>query len=45
MLRSDILRKYNIYKSKYLRHKKILSHKKFISSNFDVNWLARESFY
>ena len=26
-------------------HKKILSHKKFISSNFDVNWLAKESFY
>mgnify|MGYP001373679016 CR=1 FL=1 len=26
-------------------HKKILSHKKFISSDFDVNWLAKESFY
>ena len=26
-------------------HKKILNHKKFISSDFDVNWLSRESFY
>ena len=26
-------------------HKKILSHEKFISSDFDVNWLARETFY
>ncbi len=26
-------------------HKKILSHKKFISSDFDVNWLVNESFY
>ena len=26
-------------------HKKILSHEKFISSDFDVNWLAKESFY
>ena len=26
-------------------HKKILSHKKFISSDFDVNWLVKESFY
>jgi len=26
-------------------HKKILRHKKFIDSDFDVNWLARETFY
>ena len=26
-------------------HKRILNHKKFINSDFDVNWLARESFY
>ena len=26
-------------------HKKILNHKKFISSDFDVNWLANEQFY
>ncbi len=26
-------------------HKKILNHKKFINSDFDVNWLAKESFY
>jgi len=26
-------------------HKKILTHKKFIDSNFDVNWLVREKFY
>ena len=26
-------------------HKKILSHKKFINSDFDVNWLVKESFY
>jgi len=26
-------------------HKKILNHEKFISSNFDVNWMAKESFY
>ena len=26
-------------------HKKILSHEKFISSDFDVNWLVNESFY
>ena len=26
-------------------HKKILGHEKFISSDFDVNWLAKESFY
>ena len=26
-------------------HKKILHHEKFISSDFDVNWLANESFY
>jgi len=26
-------------------HKKILNHKKFISSNFDVNWLNQEKFY
>jgi len=26
-------------------HKKILTHEKFISSDFDVNWLAKESFY
>ena len=25
-------------------HKKILNHKKFINSDFDVNWLAKESF-
>ena len=26
-------------------HKKILNHKKFINSDFDVNWLAKENFY
>ena len=26
-------------------HKKILEHEKFISSDFDVNWLAKEKFY
>ena len=26
-------------------HKKILNHKKFISSNFDTNWLSKEKFY
>ena len=26
-------------------HKKILRHEKFISSDFDVNWLMKESFY
>ena len=26
-------------------HKKILGHKKFINSDFDVNWLAKENFY
>jgi len=26
-------------------HKKILKHEKFISSDFDVNWLGREKFY
>jgi len=26
-------------------HKKILNHKKFINSDFDVNWLMKESFY
>ena len=26
-------------------HKKILNHKKFIDSDFDVNWLVKESFY
>ena len=26
-------------------HKKILSHKKFINSDFDVNWLVKESFF
>jgi len=26
-------------------HKKILEHEKFISSDFDVNWLAKENFY
>ena len=26
-------------------HKRILSHEKFISSDFDVNWLVKESFY
>ena len=26
-------------------HKKILNHEKFISSNFDVNWLNQEKFY
>ena len=25
-------------------HKKILSHEKFISSDFDVNWLVKEKF-
>ena len=25
-------------------HKKILSHKKFINSDFDVNWLVKENF-
>ena len=27
------------------KDKKILSHKKFINSDFDVNWLVKESFY
>ena len=26
-------------------HKKILTHKKFIDSDFDVNWLVKETFY
>ena len=26
-------------------HKKILNHKKFISSDYDINWLVKESFY
>ena len=26
-------------------HKKILSHEKFINSDFDVNWLVKENFY
>ena len=26
-------------------HKKILNHKKFINSDFDVNWLGKENFY
>jgi len=26
-------------------HKKILNHKKFINSDFDVNWLVKENFY
>ena len=26
-------------------HKKILSHEKFLSSDFDVNWLVKEKFY
>jgi acetyl-CoA carboxylase biotin carboxylase subunit len=26
-------------------HKKILSHEKFITSDFDVNWLSKELFY
>ena len=26
-------------------HKKILKHRKFLDSDFDVNWLAKESFY
>ncbi len=26
-------------------HKKILNHKKFIDSDFDTNWLSKESFY
>ena len=26
-------------------HKKILKHEKFISSDFDVNWLSKENFY
>jgi len=26
-------------------HKKILSHEKFIGSDFDVNWLTNENFY
>ena len=26
-------------------HKKILNHQKFISSNFNVNWLNQEKFY
>ena len=25
-------------------HKKILNHKKFISSDFDTNWLSKENF-
>ena len=26
-------------------HKRILSHEKFVSSDFDTNWLAKERFY
>ena len=26
-------------------HKKILNHKKFVSSEFDTNWLGKEKFY
>jgi acetyl-CoA carboxylase biotin carboxylase subunit len=26
-------------------HKKILKHKKFLNSDFDVNWLDQEKFY
>tara|TARA_B110000438_G_scaffold132401_1_gene128444 strand:+ start:848 stop:2185 length:1338 start_codon:yes stop_codon:yes gene_type:complete len=26
-------------------HKKILSHKKFVNSEFDTNWLSKENFY
>ena len=26
-------------------HKKILRHKKFINSEFDTNWLAKEKFF
>ena len=26
-------------------HKKILKHKKFLNSDFDVNWLSQEKFY
>ena len=26
-------------------HKKILSHEKFVSSDFDTNWLSKERFY
>ena len=26
-------------------HKRILSHEKFVSSDFDTNWLAKEKFY
>ena len=26
-------------------HKKILTHEKFISSDFDTNWLGKEKFY
>ena len=26
-------------------HKKILKHKKFLNSNFNVNWLDQEKFY
>ena len=26
-------------------HKKILNNNKFISSDFDVNWLSKETFY
>ena len=26
-------------------HKKILNHKKFISSDFDTNWLGKEKFF
>jgi acetyl-CoA carboxylase biotin carboxylase subunit len=26
-------------------HKKIFKHKKFLSSDFDVNWLNQEKFY
>ena len=26
-------------------HKKILSHEKFISSDYDVNWLVKQSLY
>ena len=26
-------------------HKKILKHKKFVNSEFDTNWLAKENFF
>ena len=26
-------------------HKKILAHEKFVSSDFDTNWLSKEKFY